>query len=221
MQPSMGFCQSVKRVMCSNYANFSGRARRSEFWYFFLFIFLMLFLVYLIGINIMPNTESGIIQTIGLMYGLILLIFFITFIPYLAVCVRRLHDIGRSGCYIFVSLIPFIGYFILLYFMTLDSDPSPNEYGPSPKYSANINNQTGNLIAQNGPIYFPNTNPYNNYIQQVPYPNILYQNPIPLQPYPITVQQDPNQNFIYQKPYQNPAPQQLYQTPIPQFPNQI
>ena len=221
MQTSMGFCQSVKSALCSNYANFNGRARRSEFWYFFLFLLLLLFLVYLIGINIIPNSESGIIQTIGLMYGLTLLIFFITFIPFLALCVRRFHDIGRSGWYIFIYVIPCVGIFILLYFMTFDSNPSPNEYGPSPKYSAYINNQTGNLIAQNGPIYLPNPSPYNNYPHQAPYPNMLYQNPIPLQPYPIPVQQDPNQNIIYQQPYQNPNPQQPYQNPVPQFPNQI
>jgi len=244
MQPSLGFCQSIKSVICSNYANFNGRARRSEFWYFFLFIFLMLFSIYLFGINIMPNTNSGIVQTIALMQALIILIFFITFIPYLALIVRRFHDTGRSGWYIFVSIVPLVGSFLLLYFMTLDSDPSPNQYGPSPKYGAYNNNQTGNLMAQNGPIYPPNIIPYNNnYPIQAPYPNPVvqnsnqniiyqqfYQEPIQLQPYPNTDQQDPNQNIIYPQPYQNPIPQQPYQnqtsqqpyqTPVPQVPNQI
>jgi uncharacterized membrane protein YhaH (DUF805 family) len=148
MQPPMGFCQSIKSCMCSNYVNIKGRARRSEFWYFFLFILLLLFLVYLIGINIMPNSESGIIQNIGLMYGLTLLIFFITFIPFLALCVRRFHDIGKSGWFILLGLLPIIGQIVLIYFYCQDSVRETNKWGDSPKYSSNPGERKGLLDSE-------------------------------------------------------------------------
>ena len=230
MQTSMGFCQSLKSVMCSNYANFSGRARRKEFWYFFLFVCLINSVVFIpyysllfqIGnANSKTNYREDISTSLYLLFYLLLavLIFdLIIFIPNLSVTVRRFHDIGKSGWFILVSLIPIVGFFILLYFMALDSEPSTNEYGFSPKYAVYNNNQTENFIAQNGPIYPPNPTPNNAYpqapyinpVQQDPNQNLIYQqpyqNPTP-QPYQNPLLQDPNQNLIYQQPYQNPFPQ--------------
>ena len=54
----------------------------------------------------------------------------------ISLVVSRLHDTGRSGFFIFVGLIPFVGGIILLYFCCLDSEERPNEFGPSPKYSS-------------------------------------------------------------------------------------
>ena len=184
MQPSMGFCQSIKNVICKNYANFNDRARRREFWYFFLFMFLinsfMLILITIIFFSFNFFNKVLIISTILLIAEFIFIAFNLAFfIPYLAVCVRRLHDIGKSGCFILLVLIPLVGGFILLYFMCVDSQPSTNEYGPSPKYGVN---QTDSLIGQNCPIYASN----------------------PADTYPI--QQEPNQNLIYQQPSQNPVP---------------
>ena len=103
------------------YAEFSGRARRKEYWFFFLF-------------NLIIGFGIGIIEAIlhigailGAIYGLAMLI------PGIAVTVRRLHDTGRSGWWILISLIPVIGTIILLVFMVLDSQPGDNEYGPNPK----------------------------------------------------------------------------------------
>lgn len=103
------------------YAEFSGRARRKEYWMFFLFYFLIA-----IAIGII----EAIIHTggvLGAIYALAMLI------PGLAVTVRRLHDTGRSGWWILIGLIPVIGTIVLLVFMVLDSQPGDNEYGPNPK----------------------------------------------------------------------------------------
>jgi uncharacterized membrane protein YhaH (DUF805 family) len=102
------------------YVVFSGRARRKEYWYFVLFnliISLILSLIdWAIGMNILAT-----------IYGLAVLL------PSLGVSVRRLHDTGRSGWWIFIGLIPLVGAIILLVFFVIDSQPGENKYGPSPK----------------------------------------------------------------------------------------
>lgn len=109
------------------YAVFSGRATRSEYWFFCLFqlifTFVAIFLDLVIGINI-PGINSGLLNTI---YVLAIII------PSIAVSVRRLHDTGRSDWMIFINLIPIAGgiwYFVLT---VLDSNPGDNKYGPNPK----------------------------------------------------------------------------------------
>lgn len=109
------------------YADFSGRARRTEYWMFILFqiIFALAAMVidYVIGTNFEP-----------LPYGVFYLLYALaTFIPGLAVAVRRLHDTGKSGWYYLVVLIPLAGPIWLLVLMCLDGDRGPNEYGPDPK----------------------------------------------------------------------------------------
>jgi predicted PurR-regulated permease PerM len=123
--------------------------------------------------------------------GIEIIIVAIFLIPFFTVIMRRLNDIGKSRMLLLIIFIPLVGLLILLYFMTIDSEPSTNKYGPSPKYEVNNNNQTENFIAQNDSIYPPN-----------PIPNNTY----PQEPYANPVQQDPNQNLIYQQPYQNPVP---------------
>ena len=198
MQPPMGFCQSIKSCMCSNYVNIKGRARRSEFWYFFLIITLIFLLIIIQHIFLNPfnkqyskDNANNSIRDIMLYSGIEMIIVVIFFIPLCTVIMRRLNDIGKSRMLLLIILIPLVGLLILLYFMTIDSEPSTNKYGPSPKYEVNNNNQTENFIAQNDSIYPPN-----------PIPNNTY----PQEPYANPVQQDPNQNLIYQQPYQNPVP---------------
>ena len=106
------------------YAEFSGRARRKEYWMFFLFYFLIA-----IAIGII----EAIIRTGGILGGIYALAMLI---PGLAVTVRGLHDTGRTGWWILIGLIPVIGTIILLVFMVLDSQPGDNEYGPNPKEAA-------------------------------------------------------------------------------------
>lgn len=110
----------------SNYANFQGRASRSEYWFFVLFNILFAF-----GAMIIDNVLGLAFKNIP--YGPIYLIYVLAvLIPGLAVSVRRLHDSGKSGWYLLISLIPCIGGFIVLYFMVVPSDSSGNAYGPAP-----------------------------------------------------------------------------------------
>ena len=103
------------------YAVFNGRARRKEYWMFFLFN-LIIFLV--IGFVEGLFGSPGII---GVLYSLAI------FIPGIAVSVRRLHDTGRSGWWLLIGFIPLLGVIVLLVFMVLDSKPGENQYGANPK----------------------------------------------------------------------------------------
>lgn len=110
-----------------NYANFSGRARRSEYWYFVLFnvIFCVVAMIadHFAGTTIDP-----------LPYGYVYLAYALfAFLPGLAVAVRRLHDVGKSGWMILIALIPLIGAIWLLVLLFTDSQPGRNEYGENPK----------------------------------------------------------------------------------------
>jgi uncharacterized membrane protein YhaH (DUF805 family) len=109
------------------YAVFEGRARRKEYWFFYLINLVIIFVLILIDSLIGTfSPEAG----IGLFSGLYALA---VFIPSIAVIVRRLHDTGRSGWWILIALVPIIGSIVLLIFMLLDSEPGANQYGPNPK----------------------------------------------------------------------------------------
>jgi uncharacterized membrane protein YhaH (DUF805 family) len=117
--PSMGMPDAVRSVL-TKYADFSGRARRSEYWWFYLAYILASIVASLID------------QAIGfplfqIILGLGLLI------PSLAVGVRRLHDTGRSGWWLLIGLVPLVGIIVLIVFFCTDSQPGTNKYGPSPK----------------------------------------------------------------------------------------
>jgi len=114
-------------------ADFSGRSRRKEYWYFNLlngiaFLFLFLFAI--------PFGEHEKPSTIAL--GLIFIYSLIVFIPALSVTIRRLHDIGRSGWWYFIAFIPLIGGLILFVFTLLDSEPYANPWGQDPKASERV-----------------------------------------------------------------------------------
>lgn len=108
------------------YAVFSGRARRKEYWYFALFniiiSFVLAFIDNLAGIAV----EAG-YGVLGGIYSLAVLL------PSIGVSIRRLHDTGRSGWWLFIALVPIIGAIIILIFMVGDSQEGTNQYGPSPK----------------------------------------------------------------------------------------
>jgi uncharacterized membrane protein YhaH (DUF805 family) len=107
-------------AVLKKYAVFSGRARRSEYWFFFLFNFLIALVLGLID-------EAVGFSLFSLIYGLAV------FVPGIAVSVRRLHDTGRSGWWLLLLLIPIVGPIVILIFMVLDSQPGDNLYGPNPK----------------------------------------------------------------------------------------
>ena len=107
------------------YADFNGRARRKEYWMFLLFN--MLFAGIAMTLDIVTGlADSG----MGILYPLYALG---TLVPGVAVCVRRLHDIGKNWTWIFIGLVPVIGGVWLLILMIKDSDPIDNEFGPYPQ----------------------------------------------------------------------------------------
>jgi uncharacterized membrane protein YhaH (DUF805 family) len=118
----MSFGDAIRSVLQSNYANFSGRARRSEYWFWTL----ALFLAYIVAVIVF-----AVVHVVGIL--LIVVVVLGVFVPSLAVLVRRLHDTGRSGWWYFIGLVPFVGGITLLVFTCLDSQPQPNQWGPSPK----------------------------------------------------------------------------------------
>ena len=119
----MDFQEAVTSVF-NNYATFSGRARRSEYWYFVLFNGLVGFAIGFVGGIILGERLTNIVSTL---YSLAVLV------PSLAVGVRRLHDTGRSAWRYLFLLIPFVGWIILVVFLAQDSQPGVNVYGPNPK----------------------------------------------------------------------------------------
>lgn len=111
-----------------NYADFSGRARRTEYWMFTLFNALIsIALTVLDALFGTLDLEAG-IGLLSTIYALAVLV------PSLAVLVRRLHDTGRSGWWMLIALIPFLGGLILFVFTVMDSEPGRNDYGPNPKH---------------------------------------------------------------------------------------
>jgi uncharacterized membrane protein YhaH (DUF805 family) len=111
----------------NKYAVFEGRARRKEYWFFMLFNVLISMVLGIFD-RLLGNFDplSG-VGFFGFIYMLGIMI------PGLAVSVRRLHDSGRSGWWLLMSLIPVIGSLVLLYFMLCNSDTGSNQYGASPK----------------------------------------------------------------------------------------
>ncbi len=109
------------------YAEFQGRSQRKEYWMFTLFNFLAMVLLGAVGALLGGGGEGGLGDVLQGLYGLGVLV------PGIAVTVRRLHDIGKSGWWGLVALIPLIGSLILIYFAVKDSQPENNEYGPNPK----------------------------------------------------------------------------------------
>lgn len=109
-----------------DYFTFSGRARRKEYWYFVLFHTILLFALGFLdaALGTMAADGTGLLSSL---YALAVLI------PGIAVSVRRLHDIGRSGWWLLIVFIPIIGAIVLLVFHVLDSEPGENRFGPNPK----------------------------------------------------------------------------------------
>jgi uncharacterized membrane protein YhaH (DUF805 family) len=119
----------------AQYATFSGRARRSEFWWTQLFLLLVAIVTSILdsalfGVEVGEFGLFGIVSTLGLI------------VPSLAVTWRRLHDIGKSGGFFFLALIPLVGVIILIVWLVKDSDPEVNAFGSNPKSLAHSKPQT-------------------------------------------------------------------------------
>ncbi|NEA42774.1 DUF805 domain-containing protein [Streptomyces sp. SID11385] len=109
------------------YAQFSGRARRAEYWMFFLFNAIVMLILLVLGLAVS--------KVLFVLYGLYALA---VIVPSLALTCRRLHDTGRSGGWFFISFVPFIGGIWLFVLTLLEGDRQANMYGPDPKAPAGI-----------------------------------------------------------------------------------
>jgi len=115
-------------VKClKQYADFSGRARRKEYWMFVLFNVLISIALGIVDGVLGFSAEASSIGILGGIYSLAVLI------PGIAVCVRRLHDVGKSGWYYLLFLIPIIGAIILLVWFCTEGERSTNAWGEDPK----------------------------------------------------------------------------------------
>ncbi|WP_327728306.1 DUF805 domain-containing protein [Streptomyces sp. NBC_00487] len=102
------------------YAVFSGRARRQEYWMFTLIASLIYLALIVLGL-VMDTEVPELVFAVAI------------FLPSLAVSVRRLHDIGRSGWWVLIGLIPCLGTIFMIIFMATEGQPDANRYGPDPK----------------------------------------------------------------------------------------
>ncbi len=121
----MDFSQAIQQGF-SKYATFSGRASRSEFWYFVLFVILGQAVANFIDASSWGWGFSRGGGAVSSIFGLVVLI------PNIAVAVRRLHDTDRSGWWWWLWLIPIIGWIILLIFYIAEGTRGPNQYGEDP-----------------------------------------------------------------------------------------
>lgn len=103
----MSFVEAIKTCLVEKYCTFSGRATRSEFWWFHLFTSLLIYGSIFLGIWMYPNNPE-------IVFGISGVVMLFLIIPNLSVTVRRLHDVGKSGWYLLMGLIPYIGAIILL-----------------------------------------------------------------------------------------------------------
>lgn len=109
-----------------NYANFSGRDTRQQYWMFYLF--------YIIFVVVFGFVDP-LIGAVGLLNGIFILV---SIIPSVALATRRLHDIGKSGWWQLLALIPVVGSIVLLVFLVKQGDPGENQFGPNPLNDVNI-----------------------------------------------------------------------------------
>ncbi len=117
--------QTATRICFQKYADFTGRARRAEYWWFALAIFLISLVLTVVDVTLFEGVaeEIGVFATI---FGLA------TMIPSFAVGARRLHDIGRTGWWQLLWLVPIVGWLVLLYFLVKRGDDGPNQFGNDP-----------------------------------------------------------------------------------------
>lgn len=118
-------------ILTNKFADFNGRARRKEYWMWTLYCTIILIISMALD-NLFGLTFEFLGQDLG--YGWLYLIFgIIQFIPGLAVVVRRLHDVGKSGWYYLIILIPLIGFIWILVLLCTDGVKEENKWGTNPK----------------------------------------------------------------------------------------
>ena len=118
------------------YAEFNGRSRRKEYWMFYLFTMLIN-----IPLGIIDEIANTTFQYGSGVFSLIFSLF--TFVPWISVTVRRLHDQNKSGWYLLLFFLPIIGWFWLFILTVTEGNKGPNEYGPDPKNPVSELNDIG------------------------------------------------------------------------------
>jgi uncharacterized membrane protein YhaH (DUF805 family) len=120
------------KVMKENYSNFSGRARRKEYWMWTLFYVIVIFVAMILdgALGLGFDMGYGVTAPYGWIYSIVALVHLI---PALGVLVRRLHDVGKSGWFMFITLVPIIGGIWLLVLLCTDGEGGDNAYGSNPK----------------------------------------------------------------------------------------
>lgn len=134
----MTFGQAVKTVLITKYADFSGRATRSEYWWYQLFALLCVIVLavpIVAGVASTPSGQDPSGASLALLIGglvAVAVVVLATLVPGIALMVRRLHDVGMSGWMYLIGLVPYLGGLFLLVVACLDSKPA-NQWGPNPK----------------------------------------------------------------------------------------
>lgn len=149
VKPQMGFIEAFKTCFIEKYCCFTGRARRSEFWWYQLGVFLIQTVISAVSMPFLFKTLIASNDPMAIysspLYWAMCAFSLVFLLPNLGAMVRRLHDTGRSGHWLWIllaSVIPLVGTIAVLVFVVIlivwfvqDSDPQPNQYGPSPKYN--------------------------------------------------------------------------------------
>ena len=136
-----------KKVVFENYANFNGRARRSEYWYFALANSLISIVFIVLG-GIIGGVFGDGVTGLIVGYALFGLYTLAILIPSFAVIARRLHDVNKSGWFYFVAFIPLVGSIWLLILFCTEGDHGTNQYGTDPKNEIEEINEIGKVELQ-------------------------------------------------------------------------
>lgn len=132
----MQFLESIQTCIVKKYADFNGRASRSEFWWFWLATIIVNYawsfiISWITGASVMMGMDGqfhfNALSLLGYIPAFALLL------PSLAVSARRLHDIGKSGWWYLLAFVCCIGGLVLIYFWAKEGDKGSNEYGPAPQ----------------------------------------------------------------------------------------
>jgi uncharacterized membrane protein YhaH (DUF805 family) len=118
------------------YADFSGRSRRKEYWMFTLGIIIVSVVLSLLLVGGMDFNNGGFGAMGGLSLGILIVFTLAILIPALAVQVRRFHDQDKSGWFVLLNFLPYVGGIIVLVMMCLEGTRGPNRFGPDPKGGA-------------------------------------------------------------------------------------
>jgi uncharacterized membrane protein YhaH (DUF805 family) len=112
--------QEAVRSVLSQYATFSGRARRSEYWFFYLAFVIVTVVASILDLIIGMQILQWIVTAAAI-------------VPSISAGTRRLHDTGRSGWWQLIGIIPIVGWILVIVWYATDSNPGSNQYGPNPK----------------------------------------------------------------------------------------